>query len=97
MSRLEIKAEGDDVAADKMLTLATLMLRLLKRIERQQRKDKGEKSRKTLIRWRVDIQSGFAYGLIALRAEAPDGQVDSRIHQATSQAIMQEAIRRSGE
>ena len=68
MSRLEIKVDGDDVGAQKMLKAALLTLGILKSIERQICKEQGSKPS---IRWRVDIQSGFSYGLIALRAEPP--------------------------
>ena len=93
-SRLEIKADGDDVEAGKMLDLATLMLKLLRSVERETAKAGGKRlTRKNRIRWRVDIQSGFSYGLIAIRAEAAEGQRDDAIHQETSQAMMKAAMK----
>ena len=74
MSRLEIKVDGGDVAADKMLRAATLTLKILKDIEKQICKEQGVKPS---VRWRVDIMSGFDYGLVALRAEVPrDAGID---------------------
>ena len=66
MARLEIKVDGKDVGATKMLSAATSMLRILQSIEKSQAKEKGIKPS---IRWRVDMQSGNDYGLIAIRAE----------------------------
>ena len=68
MSRLEIKVDGDDVAADRMLKIASTALSILKGIEKAMCKEKGVKPG---IRWFIDMQSGFSYGLIALRAEPP--------------------------
>lgn len=70
MSRLEIKVDGDDVGADKMLRVASLTIKMLKAIERDICKEKGTKPS---VRWRVDMQSGFEYGLIAIRGEPPKG------------------------
>ena len=94
MSRLEVKMDGDDVAADKMLTMATLLLKLIRSIEREYAKKDGKKlNKKNRIRWRVDMQSGFSYGLIVLRGETPEGQRDTPLHQETTQEIMKEALR----
>ncbi len=65
MARLEVKVDGDDVTAEKMLSAATLTLKLLRDIE------KSRPGPKKKIRWRVDIMSGYSYGLIAIRAEPP--------------------------
>jgi len=94
MSRLEIKVDGQDVAADKMLRMATLTLKLLRSIEIEHAKAAGRSPRKHRVRWRVDIQSGFNFGLIAIRGELPEGQKSDALTQETSQAIMREAITR---
>ena len=60
---LVFKVDGEDVAAATMLRLATRTLKLLQAIEKEKF---GPKSK---IRWRVDMLSGFGYGLIALRGE----------------------------
>ena len=70
MSRLEIKVDGADVEAAKMLKVAGLTLKLLVSIEKEICKAKGEKPG---VRWFVDMQSGFSYGLIAIRGEPPKG------------------------
>lgn len=66
MSRLEIKVDGDHVGADKMLRLASLTIKMLKAIERDICKEKGIKPS---VQWRVDILSGFEYGLVAIRGK----------------------------
>lgn len=67
MSRLEIRVDGKDVEAGKMLSIAVSMLKILKSIERQIAKEQGVKSH---VQWRIDMQSGHEYGLIAIRAES---------------------------
>ena len=72
---IEIKADGESIEADKMLAMALRTLRLLKAIE----KDVAS-PRKPSIRWRVDMMSGFDYGLIFLRAEDPKEEAE-RVHE----------------
>ena len=94
MSRLEIKADGGDVSADKMLKMASSALKLLRSIEIDQAKAAGRNPRKDRIRWRVDMMSGLDYGLIVIRGDPPKGARDTTIHQKTSLAIMREAMNR---
>lgn len=67
-NRVEIKVDGKDVEATKMLSCATSMLRIIKSVERQIATEQGVQS---TIRWRVDMLSSVDYGLIAIRAETP--------------------------
>ena len=66
-TRIEVKVDGDDVDAHKMLNTALSLLRLLKALEKEKY---GKGSR---ILWRVDMMSGLSYGLIALRATGAKG------------------------
>ncbi len=67
-TRLEIKVDGPDVSATKMLLVASNTLKLLKAVEKNIRKEKGGAP----ITWRVDMMSGGSYGLIAIWALGPD-------------------------
>ena len=71
--RIEIKVDGDDVGATQMLRMASLTLKILQSIEKEICKKDGTKP---IIRWRVDMQSGFNFGLIALRGEQSTSATD---------------------
>ena len=61
--RKEIRVDGRDVEASKMLALATSTLRLLKNVEKELAKQTpGQKP----LRWGVGMMSGREYGLIEL-------------------------------
>jgi hypothetical protein len=94
MSRLEIKVDGDDVAADKMLRVATRTLKTLKDIEKQICQEQGIKPS---IRWRVDMMSGFSYGLIALSADYPrDASAEDKRFQNLAWAEAMEKLKQPG-
>lgn len=61
-TRLEIRVDGDDVGAAKMLQAATSILRMLQGVERA----KLGKASKT--QWRVGMMSGHRFGLIEIWA-----------------------------
>ena len=70
MSRLEIKVDGKDVDATAMLRVAMAHVKLLKSTERELAKKAG---RKVSVLWRIDMQSGNDWGLIAIRGETKGG------------------------
>ena len=61
---LEIKADGKDIEATKMLKLATTMIKLLNEVEKGIIKERGGKQPAT--KWKVNILSGSDYGLIQI-------------------------------
>lgn len=69
---IQIRADGEDIAAEKMLLLATQTIKLLKAIERDRSK------KRAVIPWRVNMMSGHTYGMIQIFATGKmDGEADA--------------------
>lgn len=90
MGRVEVKVDGVEVAAANMLGIATTTLRLLKAIEQEICK---RNKTKPSIRWRVDMMSGFSYGLIAIHGQAKTSDDETL---KVDEMVWAEAVKRLG-
>lgn len=70
-TRLEIKVDGQDVAAQKMLAVASSTVKLLRSIERVIHTERAQQgmARLPAVRWRVGMMSGNSFGLIEIWAD----------------------------